>query len=239
MSTTGSVADITARLQKWLPSRWFPTQAVNADGTVPRIYAQLVSWATALAAVWSQIQYAIAQARLGTSTDGWLDLSSQDFFGGDLPRLSGETDPVFEARIEANLLAPANTRLAVLETVERVTGYPARVIQPWQPNDNARYGGSFYGYNRAARPGQYANGNQRYSGLVVCAIPAAGLSGIPRRGYGGVFYTINPAFVPPAGAVYLQPSAEAGEQPVYDAINRVIPYGTTVFVKFVPPNQLP
>jgi len=166
---TGSISDITGRLQKWLPSRWFPTQSVNANGTVPRIYAQLVSFATALAGIWSQIQYAIAQTRLATSSDGWLDLASQDYFGGDLPRLSGETDPAFEARIEANLLAPANTRPAVLATVERVTGFAARVIQPWQPNDNARYGGSFYGYNRAARPGQYATPASRAAAMAACS----------------------------------------------------------------------
>jgi hypothetical protein len=236
---TGSIADITSRLQRWLPARWFPTQAVNSDGTVPRVYAQLVSWATGLQAIWTQIQYTIAQTRLGTSTDGWLDLLSQDYFGGDLPRLSGETDAAFQARIAANLFLPANTPAAIQSAVESVTGYPARLIEPWQPAQTFVWGRSFWGVNTAANPGQWANGNQRYQGLIQCALPAAtGSGGNPRFGWGNFFWGSGLANAVALGAWWTSFSGENGANLVYAIVNRLKMVGTTIYVQFVPPSQL-
>ena len=48
-----------------------------------------------------------------------------------------------------------------------VTGFPARVIEPWQPNDTFGWGRSFWGVNTAANPGQWANGNQRCQALFA------------------------------------------------------------------------
>lgn len=231
---TGSQSDFVGRLQAWLPTRWFPTEAQNVNGSVPRIYALLSGAAAAFAQVWNQLQYARTQTRASTSTDGWLDLASEDFFGGTLPRLPGETDPAFQARIKANLFLPANTRAAIEEAVEKLTGYPARMIEPWQPNDNARYGSSFYGYNTVLRPGQYANGNQRYRGLIQTSLPAGGISGLPHRGYGNAFY--GSAGYAPGGAFYLQQSPEQGTSAQVNAvINKLRSIGISVFIQFIPP----
>lgn len=228
---TGDANDIIGRLQRWLPTRWFPTDV----GT--RIYATLAGIASPLNAVWNQIAYVRQQTRLGTVTDGFADLASFDYLADRLPRIAGETDAAYVVRIKANIFLKANTRAAVQAAVESVTGYPARVIEPWRPNDNARYGSSFYGYNRRARPGQYSNGNQRYLGLIVCSLPATGAA-LPRRGYGGVFYTSDPTLVSPAGAFYSTALASADQQMVFDAINRVLVFGTQAYVKFVPPDQV-
>src|SRR6185312_11672150 len=168
LMAVGDNSDVIGRLQRWLPTRWFPSDI----GT--RIYATLAGFSSALSAVYAQIAYVRKQTRLGTVTDGFADLASQDFLGDRLPRLSGETDAAYVARIKANIFPTANTRSAIEAAVVAVTGNPCRLIEPWQPNDNARYGSSFYGYNRKGRPGQYANGNQRYRGLVVCTLPIAG-----------------------------------------------------------------
>jgi len=230
---TGDQKDVIWRLQRWLPQGWFPTNV----GT--RIYAIVSGWASALSTVYVLIVYAKLQTRIATATDGFLDLASRDYLGKRLPRLSGEQDPAFSTRIRASIFLAANTRPAIQTALENLTGNSVRMIEPWQPNDNARYGRSFYGYNRQARPGQYANGNQRYKGLIVCSLPDSSGGGRPRRGYGNSFYTSDPALVSPAGAFYSQAPANGGQQLVFDAINRLKVYGTDVFVKFVPPTQLP
>lgn len=234
---TGDQADFVRRLKAVLPNGWFPPESDTTE--TPVLTAILSGPAWSASWLYSLIGYAKNQTRIKTATDVWLDIISQDYFGDGLPRLPGETDGAFSARIIANLLLPANTRSAILAAVESVTGNPARMIEPWQPNDNARYGSSFYGYNRAGRPGQYANGNQRYAGLVVCSLPSAGIGGMTRRGYGGIFYTSGTTYAAPAGSFYLQPNSQAGEQLVFDAINRLKPVGTSIFVKFVPADQLP
>lgn len=230
---TGDQTDIIMRLQRWLPQGWFPT----TPGT--RVYAIVAGLASVLASIYALIAYAALQTRIATATDGFLDIISRDYLGGNLPRLPGETDAAFAARIRANLFLAANTRTAIKTYLEAVTGNPVRMIEPWQPNDNARYGNSFYGYNRAGRPGQYSNGARRYSGLIVCSLPVAGGGGRPRRGYGGSFYAHDPSLVSPAGANYSEPLANAGQLTVFNAINRLKVFGTDIYVKFVSPNQLP
>lgn len=230
---TGDQNDVTSRFLRWLPQGWFP----SITGT--RVYALAAGFGSILATIFGMVAYAKAQTRIATTTDGFLDLASQDYLGANLPRLLGESDTAFSARIRANIFLKANTRSAVQNALETVTGAPVRMIEPWQPNDNARYGNSFYGYNRLARPGQYANGNQRYSGLIECSLPIAGGGGRARRGYGGSFYTNGPTYASPAGSFYSQDPPSAGEDLVFNAINRLKVYGTHIFVKFLPPNQLP
>ena len=62
--------------------------------------------AWALSQIYALIQYAVLQTRIATATDGFLDLISYDFFGGNLPRRSQEKDNPFRARILATLLRP-------------------------------------------------------------------------------------------------------------------------------------
>jgi hypothetical protein len=227
----GDQTDIIGRLQRWLPTRWFPTDI----GT--RVYATLAGFASPLSAIYSQIAYVRNQTRLGTVTDGFADLASYDYLGDRLPRLAGESDATYVARIKANIFLKANTPTAVEAAIEAVTGYPARVIEPWNPSNNARYGSAFYGFNRKSCPGQYSDGNQRYKGLIVCSLPATGAA-LPRRGYGGVFYTSSSSIAAGAGAFYSTALASSAEQLVFDALSRVLVFGTQAYVKFVPPGQV-
>lgn len=237
---TGDQTNILARLKTLLPPGWFPASSSGQTSPTPILDGILSGFSAIAAYGYSLIQYVKNQTRIATATDGWLDIISLDLFGGALPRNPGELDPAFRARIRANLFLPANTRAALQAAVQSVTGYPVRMIEPWQPNDNARYGSSFYGYNRAARPGQYANGNQRTAGLIVCSLPASsGGGGQPRRGYGGIFYTNGPTYAAPAASWYVQPNTGNAEQIVFSTINKFRALGVRVFVKFVPPAQLP
>ena len=239
---TGDQTNNLIRLKATLPAGWFKS---NGDGSgvspTPLLDAVLSGFAALGAWAYSLLQYVKMQTRIATATDGWLDIVSLDLFGGILPRLAGETDSAFRARIKANLFLPANTRAAVLEAVEAVTGFPARVIEPWQPNDTFRWGRSFWGVNNTANPGQWANGNQRCTALFVCALPLpAGFGGNPRFGWGNWFYGSNPALAVASGAWWTESESQnAGAALVYSTINRVRPVGVSIFVKFVPAAQLP
>lgn len=170
---TGSVSDIVARLQKWLPQRWFPIQAKNADGTVPRIFAQLVSWSTALSQVFAQIQYAKAQTRVGTATDGWLDLASQDYYGGNLPRLAGETDPAFAARIIAAFPPRGATRPQIIAALTAFTGTAPRVVEPWRLQDTGAWdaGISYWDIDTQQNPWRWGDASVRYQGFIITPAP--------------------------------------------------------------------
>src|SRR4051794_13359328 len=100
---TGDANDMLARIKALLPAGWF-------KGDTPVLDAVLSAAAYGLSFIYSQIAYAKLQTRIGTATDGFLDLISFDFFGGSLPRRKQEVDASFRARIIATLLRAKGTR---------------------------------------------------------------------------------------------------------------------------------
>jgi hypothetical protein len=118
---TGDQTDMQARLRAVLPSEWFPA------GPLPVLDTVLAGVGTAMAAAYNLLAFARAQMRLATSTGAFLDLFSFDFFGNGLLRRPGELDPAYGARISANLLAPKNTRAAVIEAVTLLTAPPSPI----------------------------------------------------------------------------------------------------------------
>ena len=87
----GDLADVIARLFRWLPAGWFPWKSINSDGTVPKVWLTQLGFATILSPIYALLQYIGLQTRTATSTDGWLDLRGWDLLGDWLPRLPGET----------------------------------------------------------------------------------------------------------------------------------------------------
>lgn len=229
---TGDSTDVTARLFRWLPTRWFPT------GSGTRVYATMVGFSSALSAVYQQVVYVRLQARLGTVTDGFADLASYDYLANELPRIPGETDPAYVARIKANIFLAANTRAAIIAAVEGVTGQPARVIEPWQPNDTFVWGRSFWGVNTRVNPGQWANGNQRYKGLVVCSLPAGQGGGNPRFGWGNFFWATGPSYAVASGSWWGSALASSGIDLIISALKRVKVFGTSIYIQIVPPGSV-
>jgi hypothetical protein len=144
----GLNSNIIARLQKWLPTGWFP----NKIGT--RIFATLAGFSAALSTVLAQINYVKLQTRIKTATDGFLDLISWDYFGPSLPRLTNEQDKAFRVRILANLLRPRATRAGMIAAITSLTGNAPIVVEPKRPLDTGGYGAPCGGYNKA---GAYSN----------------------------------------------------------------------------------
>jgi hypothetical protein len=134
---TGDQDDIIARLHRWLPTGWFPTDA----GT--RINALLSGFASLLAVIYSGIVYARLQTRLATMTDGFADLASFDFFDRNLPRLSGEEDDGFTLRIRKEILRKRLTRQAIDELLFDMTGAHPRIVELERPADCGAWGHRF------------------------------------------------------------------------------------------------
>jgi hypothetical protein len=129
----GDLPDIVSRLGAVLPKRWFAEQS-------PVLNALLQSIATPWVWLYNFIAYTIAQTRLGTATDSWLDLISNDYFGQALPRKLNESDPSFRTRIRATLLRGAATRSAVSSGLTALTGSPPLIFEPANCLDTGSYG---------------------------------------------------------------------------------------------------
>lgn len=125
---TGSQSDIFSRLRGSLPASWFPEPAPVAD-------ALLNAPAWALSSNYAQIAYAKLQTRIATATDMWLDVISNDFFNGTLPRAANEGDGAFRARIQANLFVKGPTRGNMKAVLTLLTGRAPTIVEPSNPND--------------------------------------------------------------------------------------------------------
>lgn len=144
--TVGAQQDIVARLKALLPNGWF------RDGT-PILDAVLSGIASALSAVHGLIQYARLQTRIGTATDAFLDLISLDFFGGTLPRKSGESDTAFRTRILAALFPEKATREGMRRTLLALTGRAPVIFEPARPADTGAYNNGTLAYGVAGAYG--------------------------------------------------------------------------------------
>jgi hypothetical protein len=149
----GSPADLLQRVIRVLPRRWWQFMAPIRDAVIGGLASQA-------AFSYLQIQYAIQQARIKSSTGPFLDIISQDFFGGNLPRALGQNDASFLQQILANLFAPKQTRAAIVEAVENLTGFSATVVEPWNPLDWGGYGIPVNGYGIGLGYGSLSFNNQ-------------------------------------------------------------------------------
>jgi hypothetical protein len=169
----GDQADCLARIKSLLPFRWFP------DST-PVLDALFSGPAWALSQIFALIQYAILQTRIATASDGFLDLISYDYFGGNLPRRSQEQDNPFRARILATLLRPKVTRNGMIDALVTLTGREPIIFEPARPADTGAYSVSTSGYGVAGGYGSLMLPAQ----FFMTAFRPAG-SGIPFvAGYG-------------------------------------------------------
>lgn len=130
----GGLEDMRARLRLALPERWFGDVAPVLDGL-------LTGLGSAWAGLYGLLAVVRAQSRLLTATEGFLDLSAQDFFGGRLARRSGENDAAYRARIRRALVRSRATREAMLDAVAEAGGGAVRVFEPARPRDTGVYGG--------------------------------------------------------------------------------------------------
>lgn len=227
------------RISALYPNGWARPDALSPGGVV---YSIAKAMGAGLSDLNVSVQYACNATRIQTATNGALDLASEDFFGDALPRNPGETDDAFRARILAAMLPPGATRAAVTEAIEKVTGNPVRVIEPWRPADTGVWGRFYWGVDNARTPFRWTGGGRfkhndpstglQFQGFIECSLPApAALGGNPVPCYDSNFYW----GIPGSSFFDLNPSQSFGSKVVYDAINAAKCEGTIVWVKFVPP----
>jgi hypothetical protein len=232
---TGDPTDITARLFRWVPRGWFPSDPETLVG------ALLTGFATALAAVFQIIQYAGQQVRIATASDGWLDLISGDFFGLSLPRRAAESDLSFRARIQRELVRPRGTRQAVARALIDLTGRTPSIFEPARPADTGAYNAATaLAYNIQGCYGSLALPFQSF----VVAFRPLNVPGLPLLapydlvggfGAGGYGQGGRPAASVSAGtAAYGSLASLAGfvsDAAIYAAINDVRPAGTIIWAR--------
>lgn len=129
---TGDNQDIVARLKATLPVGWFP------DST-PVLDAILAGVASAWSSLYALLRYAMAQTRIATATDIWLDIIAQDLFGARIAR-SGRSDTDFRRRIQRELMRDRGTRATIMSVLDDLTGREPVVFEPANPSDTGGWG---------------------------------------------------------------------------------------------------
>lgn len=208
---TGDPTDMQARLKATLPASWFPDSTPILDGVL-----------TGLAAVWSGLHAAlidtIAQTRVATATDRFLDRIAADFFGTRLLRLPAEPDAAYRSRIRRELLRERGTRQAVIQVLQDLTGRTPIVFEPARPADTGAWGGPL-GYGVAGGWGSLMLPYQCF----VTAFRAEGGGIASVAGYGG------PAGYGVGTIQYADLTMLTGtvtDQQISEAVARVMPVST-------------
>lgn len=189
---TGDPDDIVSRVRATIPPTWYPDDAVFLDGL-------LMAFGTAASWVYGLIGYTRLQTRIATATDGWLDLIANDFFGRRVTRGS-RSDALFRKAIIAELFRPKQTRAAVIDAVQGLTGKAPLIFEPARPQDTGGYSpgpsgdgiGRVIAYNTA---GGYGSLMMPYQFLVhAFRVPTGGIPSV-----GG--YSTLSAYVEPSGGL--------------------------------------
>lgn len=103
------------RIIQSLPAAWWAQAALVPGGVT---YVVLLAMAAALYYHKAgQLDYTILQTRILTATGLNLENISNDFFGSSLPRIAGESDMSYAARIIAQIQAPKATIAALTAAI--------------------------------------------------------------------------------------------------------------------------
>lgn len=124
--------DILLRARKVLPASWFPDDSPVLDGV-------LMGFATVGAFLQGFIDYVKAQTRVGTASDGFLDIIAYDFFGLTVRRAAGESDDSFRRRIIMEVLRERQTKRGIGKALQDLTGSPATITEMFDPRDTGGY----------------------------------------------------------------------------------------------------
>lgn len=185
-------AGFTQRLVKLVPQQWYSDAAKQPGGV---LWALLNAVGGQTAFVQGVILYAFNATRIGTATDTALDYCSQDYFGSNLPRYAGETDPAYRVRILAALFNPALTTPAISNAIKKITGTAPIISEPWNIYTTGAYDyTTFYNVNIVpGAPGVYGNNNYAFQAFVTAQLPmATGGSTIPIFAYNYTgYYSTN------------------------------------------------
>jgi hypothetical protein len=173
----GDQNDIKTRLISYLPRSWF-----DGDSNPVRD-AVLSGLAAGHSFIYSLLAYVRLQTRIKTATEGFLDLISQDFFGGALPRQINESDARFLSRIIVNIFRERATRNGVIDVLEQLTGLAPKIIELLNPGDCGAYGAPNSGYGSA---GAYGSMLLQYQAFVQAFRPSpSGIKNVAGYGFSG------------------------------------------------------
>ncbi len=206
-----------ARLASLLPLRWFPD-------TTPVLSSLLAGLADGWAWLYTMLGYAQLQTRIATASDTFLDLVSQDCFGGSLPRRLGESDASFRARIRSELLRNRATRAALISVLTDLTGRTPVVFEPARPADTGAYGialgyGVAGGWGSLALPFQSFVTAFRPLGVGVPNVAGWGV-GAGGWGAGTIEYASTPMV-----------EAQVADTDITTAIARTVPVAATAWTR--------
>lgn len=180
MSVPTVIPDIDAAqwaehlLSLW-PQDWSSDASRHEGGAV---YALFKSIGLNLELTDDNIQFVFKACRIATATDVALDAVAADYFGevagypADVIRAPGEPDSSFRNRIYAALLLPSATRHAMSLLLERLTGSPPKLVEPWRISDTSAWDCiSYWDVDSEANPGRWGDPGLTYQGFIDSPLP--------------------------------------------------------------------
>jgi hypothetical protein len=161
------------RVVRLFPKSWTRSAARTVGGILYSICNAIGSQAVAVQA---QLQFVLNAERIATATDVALDAIANDLFTS-LPRLTGEPDTSYRARIYANLFPERGTRPAIIKMFTMLTGQTPRVIEPWNINDCAVMDRSFVDIDTVQFPSRVSDSGMRKTIMIESVLPSFGNQG--------------------------------------------------------------
>ncbi len=205
----GDTTDMLARLKMTLPARWF-------SDTTPVLDALLTGLASAWSGLYTLLGYVQAQTRIASATGIFLDIASEDYLGGSLPRRPGEGDNAYSERVCNNLVRPRATRAAVVQALNDLTGRVPVIFEPLNAMDTGGYNENL-GYNTS---GGYGCLSLPYQFFLTAYRP----NNAPISNAGG--YSVGPGGYNDAPMFYAAVSEFAGtisDAEIYATVAAVLP----------------
>lgn len=210
----GDQADVLNRLVSLLPPSWFR----NASAEVR---AALACAAESHSFVYQLNQYARAQGRLYSSTDGFVEISSLDFFGVRFPRRASESDQSYASRVRAEIFRPRVTRAAVSQALSDLTGYAPVIQEPANPQDTWGWDASYWDL------GQWGSTNNNNQFFVTAYRPAGGgIKNIP--GWEGGYWDQTLVWVDQTLV-----TAPVTDAQIYQVVAQTVAAGETAWVQIL------
>lgn len=210
--------DMLNRQKAVIPPGWFPSDTPVLDGL-------LSGFAAVAKHLYDLIEYSRLQTRIGSASDGFLDLIAFDFFGQRIRRRPGQTDESMRAMILKEVLRIRGTRKGLENAIKDLTGTPVSTVELFDPRDCGGYDTGYLGYDTAGLWGSVTNPRQI---LLNAQQPAgAGLPGAPGLDDGLGGYDTPPEQWGDQSMVV----GPVTTQDIYDTINATRAAGVTVWTK--------
>lgn len=215
--TTGDADDMLRRQKALLARGWFSDSS-------PVLDAVLSGFSSIAAYVYDLLTYASRQTRIGTASDGFLDLAAFDFFGLRIKRRPDQADESFRQLILKEIFRERVTRKGIQGAVADLTNLDVRMFEPFNARDCGGLDTGYLGFDTVGRYGAVDMPRQIFVALlnpIGAGIPNApgmddGLGGFdaPPEQFGDLSRVVGPVT----------------QQNIYDTINATRAAGITAWV---------